>query len=293
MDAGRADAGTSDASTADARIPDDAPGSDARPSTDGAVALDAGACPPGRTRCGIACVDLATDLAHCGACGRACDVPFGTDRCVAGTCSVGTCDPGRGDCNAMPADGCERSCTAAACTTACGTTGALSCASVCAPTCTPPSESCNARDDDCDGACESGLSGCRTGVHRALRNAGGHFYTNNRAEAGLPAFTVETYDYYFLYAATAPGLVELHRCLLADGRYFYTTSSVCEGAAGAVHQGVLGWMGSAALCGSTPLYRLWSSTSGHFYTVDSAERSSAIASGYVDEGVAGHVWRAF
>jgi hypothetical protein len=294
LDAGRALDATSPS------IDATSPPLDATTSTDatlsprdvGPDAPDAATCPAGRTRCGTACVELASDVAHCGACDRACDVPFGSETCVGGTCFVGTCDPGRADCNTTASDGCEGTCEAgAACATSCGTTGARSCASICAPTCTPPAESCNARDDDCDGACESGLSGCRRPVHRALRNAGGHFYTNDRAEAMSAAFTVESFDYYFLYAASVPGAVELHRCRLSDGHYFYTTSSACEGASGATNEGVLGWMASSALCGSTPLFRLYSGSAGHFYTIDAGERASAIASGYVDEGISGHVWR--
>jgi hypothetical protein len=53
------------------------------------------------------------------------------------------------------------------------------------------------------------------------------------------------------------------------------------------------YMYSSAVSGSsfltTPLYRLYhSSPPDHFYTVSESERSSAMASGYADEGNIGH-----
>lgn len=51
--------------------------------------------------------DLANDPRNCGECDRACPEPPGTvATCTSGACDV-TCRPGRADCNADPADGCE------------------------------------------------------------------------------------------------------------------------------------------------------------------------------------------
>lgn len=50
-------------------------------------------CPAGQTRCGATCHDLATDEAHCGACGNPCDADHtcgmsgGTTQCL-GPCEV-------------------------------------------------------------------------------------------------------------------------------------------------------------------------------------------------------------
>ena len=41
------------------------------------------ACPPGRTRCGTACVDLEVDPAHCGDCDTTCPPE---NRCLGGDC---------------------------------------------------------------------------------------------------------------------------------------------------------------------------------------------------------------
>ena len=66
------------------------------------------ACATGSTCCAGACVDAATDLANCGACGRACTPAFAsTVSCVAGACRPGACVAGYADCNANAADGCE------------------------------------------------------------------------------------------------------------------------------------------------------------------------------------------
>jgi hypothetical protein len=50
------------------------------------------------------------------------------------------------------------------CTTSCSTTGSQTCTGACAwGSCAPPAETCNGRDDDCDGAADDGL-GCVQGT---------------------------------------------------------------------------------------------------------------------------------
>jgi hypothetical protein len=66
-----------------------------------------GGCPQGETVCAGACVDLANDVANCGACGEVCTLPNATAACMQGTCSVLECDPGWANCNGHVADGCE------------------------------------------------------------------------------------------------------------------------------------------------------------------------------------------
>jgi hypothetical protein len=78
IDSGAADAGTPDAGTPDAGTPD-------------AGVVDSGApdaslgCCPGSVACGEACVDLTSDGANCGACGRACAAGA---RCQEGACEA-------------------------------------------------------------------------------------------------------------------------------------------------------------------------------------------------------------
>ncbi|MDQ3033612.1 MAG: hypothetical protein M3Y87_14430 [Myxococcota bacterium] len=108
--------------------------------------------------------------------------------CAAGLTEIdGTCVPAEGDAGTPPGsdagtmcvesgieicDGRDNDCTggpddtfaciqgtATECTTTCGTTGTATCASDCTipPTCTPPTETCNATDDDCDGLVDEGV----------------------------------------------------------------------------------------------------------------------------------------
>jgi len=53
--------------------------------------------------------DLVASIASCGACGVVCPAdgaPHTLPTCANGAC-VRVCDPGRGDCNGKPTDGCE------------------------------------------------------------------------------------------------------------------------------------------------------------------------------------------
>jgi hypothetical protein len=103
---------------------------------------------------------------------------------------------------------------------------------------------------------------------------------------------VEALNYFYVYATGVGSLQPFYRCLLTDGTHLYTRSASCEGAAGARREGALGYIAVSPTCGSTPLYRLYSSASGdHFYTTSAAERDNAIARfGYISEGTPGHVW---
>ncbi len=223
--------------------------------------------------CGVECVDFAVDPGNCGKCGVACVIPRATAACVAGSCAVGSCDPGWVDCDADVENGCENPADA-----------------VCVPACKQGApELCNLLDDNCDAQCdEGGVAGCRQPVHRASSPTLGHFYTLDQAEASSGDFKPEFLNYYHLYTQQLPGLVPFHRCLKGDGRRFYTTSATCEGA-GPV-EGVLGFIGTEAACGAVPLYRLYGN-GDHFYTVSDAERDTAIAMyGYLFEGQVGFVW---
>ncbi|MDP3212974.1 MAG: FG-GAP-like repeat-containing protein [Deltaproteobacteria bacterium] len=76
------------------------------------------------TTCASGCVDLQTDVHHCGSCVGDCSVLGGVDptavRCVAGSCSLtGACLPRRGDCDGVATNGCEADLTQAANCNAC------------------------------------------------------------------------------------------------------------------------------------------------------------------------------
>ncbi len=249
---------------------------------------DAGRCTG--TMCGAACVDTTRDPMNCGRCGMVCSLPFATATCVASRCTVAACEPGRGDCNTTATDGCEGSCVpGSSCTTSCGSTGARGCTSVCAPSCAPPAESCNATDDDCDGACDEDLASCRAGVFRAYSDAdGGHLYTRDRTEATSGGFRLESEGFFFVYPSAQPGLAPFHRCFLGAAHRLYTLDAGCEGS-GASYEGILGYVAASPSCGARPLYRL-AGPGDHFYTVDPAERDFAVSIGYLDEGICAYVW---
>ena len=82
-------------------------------------------------------VALGTDANNCGRCGNVCGFPRSVATCEAGTCVLSACDLGFYDIDMRPTNGCEYACNL------------------------DPSggESCNARDDDCDGAADEGDPG--------------------------------------------------------------------------------------------------------------------------------------
>lgn len=223
--------------------------------------------------CGVTCVDLAIDPGNCGKCGIACVIPHALAACNAGSCAVGSCEPGWVDCDADVENGCENP------------EG-----DVCIPACKPGApELCNLLDDNCDSQCdEGGVVGCRQPVHRAISPTQGHFYTLDLAEASSSDFSPEFANYFYMYIEALPGLVPFYRCLKGDGRRFYTTSATCEGA-GPV-EGVLGQIATEPLCGGVPLYRLYGNGE-HFYTISAEERDNAVAMyGYTFEAQVGFVW---
>ena len=77
--------------------------------------------------------DLDADLAHCGACGRACAPPGAEGVCRAGLCAVAACDAGFVDLNGDARDGCEYACAPSG------------------------DETCDGEDEDCDGRADEGF----------------------------------------------------------------------------------------------------------------------------------------
>jgi hypothetical protein len=105
-------------------------------------------------------VDGRASMTHCGACNAVCVRANAIATCAASRCTIGGCNPGYGDCDGNPVNGCEASfgtnpahcggcgaaCPARANATAVCSSG--SCAFLCAP-----------NFQDCDG---SALTGCET-----------------------------------------------------------------------------------------------------------------------------------
>jgi len=114
-------------------------------------------------------VNLQTDPAHCGACAGLCNLADSTEGCVAGACTIATCDMGFGNCNALTPDGCEVNtqtslANCGACAAACNLNNA---SEVCADgvckidACVSPFANCNGQAvDGCEINTDSSLANC-------------------------------------------------------------------------------------------------------------------------------------
>ena len=157
--------------------------------------------------------------------------------------------------------------------------------------CVPVAESCNGADDDCNGVCDDG-AGCRIAVHRSYQPlTGEHFYSTDLAEAQCCGFALEFASYFFLYGVQLAGTLPLYRCQIpSSGMHLLTMDGGCEGAGNL--EGTLGFIANApGICaGDLPLYRLANPNGDHLFTTSAAEHDSAVAGGYVDEGITGYVW---
>jgi hypothetical protein len=75
------------------------------------AAASSGACGSGLTQCRVFstdyCVDLMTDVKHCGACRKGCLLQHAENGCAGGQCFIKSCEKGWADCNGVTADGCE------------------------------------------------------------------------------------------------------------------------------------------------------------------------------------------
>ncbi len=140
-----------------------------------AVGTCASACQPGYGECDgnltNGCeTSLASSPAHCGSCGRSCTAPNAVSACASSTCTLASCNPGFGDCNSSPGDGCEVDLrnTATSCGT-CGRTctianGAAGCSS---GACTVAA--CFGGYGDCN---NSPTDGCETNLSNTVSSCG-------------------------------------------------------------------------------------------------------------------------
>jgi hypothetical protein len=114
-------------------------------------------CGAGTTFCGGRCVDLGSDIAHCGACGMACPARANAaTTCAARACGF-ACSAGFADCDANPANGCETNLNTS--TTNCGRCGGACVLPNATPACATgvcAVAACTAGFGNCDGVAANG-----------------------------------------------------------------------------------------------------------------------------------------
>ncbi len=109
-------------------------------------------CPPGQTLCGSTCRDLTNDPNNCNACSNQCVLPGAVSGCTGRACTLASCRDGFGNCDNLPANGCEVATSADA--TNCGVCGNRCSFANAAATCTAGlcvRGACNTGFADCDG----------------------------------------------------------------------------------------------------------------------------------------------
>jgi hypothetical protein len=96
------------------------------------------------------CEILLGTIANCGACGDVCSTSHGTPACSANKCATGSCNPGFGDCNMLPSDGCETQ-----------TSNNVNNCGACGNVCTAPNGTPGCTNGNCTvTACNNGFADC-------------------------------------------------------------------------------------------------------------------------------------
>jgi Cys-rich repeat protein len=120
--------------------------------------------------CSNRCVDVTTSVSNCGMCGMNCSVPHAAASCAASKCAAGSCDPGWGDCDGNPGNGCEANlhndlANCSMCGSACAIPHAI-------PGCSDGCyiSACDFGYDDCN---QDPSDGCETSVLSDIANCGG------------------------------------------------------------------------------------------------------------------------
>ncbi|MBN1771023.1 MAG: hypothetical protein JXB32_07180 [Deltaproteobacteria bacterium] len=108
------------------------------------------------------CEASLTTLTNCGTCGRTCDLANASESCATGSCVLGTCYSGWGNCNGVASDGCEASLTSLTNCGACGVPCSLPNASESCATGTCVLSSCSSGWGNCNGVTSDG---CETSLN--------------------------------------------------------------------------------------------------------------------------------
>ncbi|MBL8605445.1 MAG: hypothetical protein JNK72_26170 [Myxococcales bacterium] len=112
-----------------------------------------------------------SSVAHCGACGNACQFANATARCEAGVCALGACNEGFADCDGDARNGCETNLNTSLahcgrCEAVCARAGGVA---VCQGGNCQLSMCSDASRGDCD---MNGANGCETDLSTALEHCG-------------------------------------------------------------------------------------------------------------------------
>ncbi len=118
-------------------------------------------------------VNTGANIANCGMCGNVCPVRANSAAaaCAAGVCGVGACNAGFGNCNNMPADGCEVNLSNTIAN--CGACGTVCAAANGTPSCAMGAcgvAACNAGFGNCD---MNAANGCEANTNTDVNNCGG------------------------------------------------------------------------------------------------------------------------
>jgi hypothetical protein len=128
-------------------------------------------CATGKDCCAGSCVDTKKDTKNCGTCGNTCSAPANASAgCNDGTCGIGTCNSGYGDCNTSASDGCEVNLSSNK--DNCGACGMACMLSNATAACVGGScgiATCNGGYDDCD---KIAATGCETSL-KTISDCGG------------------------------------------------------------------------------------------------------------------------
>jgi hypothetical protein len=146
-------------------------------------------CNPGFGNCdtidGNGCEQSLTTLTHCGGCGVGCSRPNATTSCAGGTCTIVSCNPGWGNCDGNPANGCEQQLNTLTHCGACGTACSRANATATCGTGSCGISSCNSGFANCDG---NQVNGCEQSLS-TLSHCGGCGVTCSRPNASASCGT--------------------------------------------------------------------------------------------------------
>ncbi len=152
-------------------------------------------CAGSATCCDGACVDTQSNVAACGACGRACTITNGSPACTDGRCAVARCTAPFADCDGDAANGCETDTSMSG--THCG---------MCGRACTFPNAT---------GACASGscaITACNTGFADCDTNPANGCETDTRVTATDCGMCGRACSFANAAATCAAGLCAMGTC---------------------------------------------------------------------------------